>query len=319
MADNTLFNQIEKKYGKGSIRKLGDDSTVDVDVISTQCEPLDNALGIGGVPRGRIVEIYGPESSGKTTLTMHIMAECQKIGMEAAIVDAEHAFDPTYATNLGINTDDLTISQPDSGEQALGIVQMLTASGKYGVVVVDSVSALVPKAELEGEIGDAHVGLQARLMSQSMRMLTPLVKNTNTCIIFINQIREKVGVKFGSPETTSGGRALRFYASVRMDIRRIGSFKQGGEDIGNETRVKVKKNKLASPFKKAEFKIIFGKGIDSSYDDLEKAINAGIIRKAGAWYKYNKEAIAQGEANAAEWIKENPQIFENYERDLEKN
>lgn len=311
MSDNDkIFASIEKKFGKGSVRKLGDDSIVDIDVISTQCEAIDDALGVGGIPRGRITEIYGPESSGKTTLTMHVMAEAQKMGLQAAIIDAEHAFDPKYAKNLGIDVDELTISQPDSGEEALGIVQILVESGIYGVVVVDSVSALTPKAELEGSIGDSHIGLQARLMSQAMRMLTSKVQHSNTSLIFINQIREKVGVMYGSPETTSGGRALKFYSSVRIDIRRIGSVKIGEENIGNETRVKIKKNKVASPFKTATFKIMFGKGIDSTYDILNKALKQELIIKSGSWYKYKGEPIAQGERNTIDWINENNELIQ---------
>lgn len=302
---NKILEEINKKFGKGSIRELGDDYVVDVDVFSTSCRSLDEALGVGGIPRGRITEIYGPESSGKTTLAMHVMAEAQKQKQGVAFIDAEHAFDPVYARNLGINTDKMAISQPNSGEEALEITEMLVESGVYGVIVVDSVSALVPKAELEGEMGDSHVGLQARLMSQAMRKLTSKVSKTNTALIFINQIREKVGVMFGNPETTSGGRALRFYSSVRLDIRRIGAVKDGDDIIGNETRVRVKKNKVASPFKKAEFQIIYGKGIDTGYELLKSLLKEKLLIKKGSWYRYEDEPVAQGQRSVIEWINKN--------------
>jgi recombination protein RecA len=287
-----------------------------VEVVSTGSLALDVALGIGGVPRGRVVEIYGPESSGKTTLTLHVVAESQKMGGTAAFIDAEHALDPGYAEKLGVNVDELLISQPDTGEQALEIADMLVRSGAVDVVVIDSVAALTPKAEIEGEMGDAHVGLQARLMSQALRKLTANIKRSNTLVIFINQIRMKIGVMFGSPETTTGGNALKFYASVRMDIRRIGAIKRGDEVIGNETRVKVVKNKMAPPFKEAHFEILYGEGISRLGEVIELGVKEGLIDKAGAWYSYNGERIGQGKENARQFLKENPDLARDIEQKL---
>jgi recombination protein RecA len=297
--------------------RMGDGTAVrDVEVISTGSLALDVALGIGGVPRGRVVEIYGPESSGKTTLTLHVVAEAQKAGGTAAFIDAEHALDPGYAQKLGVNVDELLISQPDTGEQALEIADMLVRSGAVDVVVVDSVAALTPKAEIEGEMGDAHVGLQARLMSQALRKLTANIKRSNTLVIFINQIRMKIGVMFGSPETTTGGNALKFYASVRMDIRRIGAIKRGDEVIGNETRVKVVKNKMAPPFKEALFEILYGEGISRLGEVIELGVKEGLIDKSGAWYSYNGERIGQGKENARQFLKEHTEMAAEIEKAL---
>lgn len=311
------LGQIERQFGKGAVMRMGDGTAVrDVEVISTGSLALDVALGIGGVPRGRVVEIYGPESSGKTTLTLHVVAECQKLGGTAAFIDAEHALDPTYAQKLGVKVDELLISQPDTGEQALEIADMLVRSGAVDVVVVDSVAALTPKAEIEGEMGDAHVGLQARLMSQALRKLTANIQRSNTLVIFINQIRMKIGVMFGSPETTTGGNALKFYASVRMDIRRIGAIKRGDEVIGNETRVKVVKNKMAPPFKEAHFEILYGEGISRLGEVIELGVKEKLIDKAGAWYSCNSERIGQGKENARQFLKEHPELADEIERKL---
>jgi recombination protein RecA len=303
------LSQIEKQFGKGSVMRMGDAGAVrEVEAISTGSLGLDLALGIGGLPKGRVVEIYGPESSGKTTLTLHIVAEAQKLGGTAAFVDAEHALDPAYAEKLGVNVNDLLVSQPDTGEQALEITDMLVRSGAVDVVVVDSVAALTPKAEIEGEMGDSHVGLQARLMSQALRKLTGNINRSNCLVIFINQIRMKIGVMFGSPETTTGGNALKFYASVRLDIRRIGSIKKGDEVIGNETKVKVVKNKVAPPFKQAEFDILYGQGISREGEIVTLGVNEGIIEKSGAWYSYDGNRIGQGKDNARVFLCENPDI-----------
>ncbi len=311
---SAALSQIEKQFGKGSVMRMGDASaTRDIDVVSTGSLGLDIALGIGGLPRGRVVEIYGPESSGKTTLTLHVIAEMQKLGGTAAFVDAEHALDPAYAEKLGVNVDDLLVSQPDTGEQALEITDMLVRSGAVDIVVVDSVAALTPKAEIEGDMGDHHVGLQARLMSQALRKLTANIKRTNTMVIFINQIRMKIGVMFGNPETTTGGNALKFYASVRLDIRRIGAIKKGDEILGNETRVKVVKNKVAPPFKKTEFDILFGEGVSHEGEIITLGVQEGIIDKSGAWYSYNGDRIGQGKDNVRNFLKENAQIAEEIE------
>ena len=299
------LGQIEKQFGKGSIMRLGDSKTMDIEAISTGSLSLDVALGIGGLPCGRIVEIYGPESSGKTTLTLQVIAEAQKKGKVCAFIDAEHALDPIYAAKLGVNVDDLLISQPDTGEQALEICDMLVRSNAVDVIIVDSVAALTPKAEIEGEMGDSHVGLQARLMSQALRKLTANIKNANCLCIFINQIRMKIGVMFGSPETTTGGNALKFYASVRLDIRRIGAIKDGDEVVGNETRVKVVKNKVAPPFKQAEFQIFYGAGISKEGELVDLGVKHKLIDKAGAWYSYNGEKIGQGKANVMKLFAEN--------------
>lgn len=302
---------IEKQYGKGSVMKLGDNTAnMDVETVPTSALSLDLALGLGGVPKGRIIEIYGPESSGKTTVTLHMVAEVQKLGGIAGFIDAEHALDPAYARNIGVDIDNLYISQPDNGEQALEIAETMVRSGAIDIVVIDSVAALVPKAEIDGEMGDAHVGLQARLMSQALRKLTAVISKSNCVVIFINQLREKVGVMFGSPETTTGGRALKFYSSVRMDIRRIESLKMNGEVVGNRTRVKVVKNKIAPPFKEAEFDIMFGKGISREGDILDLAANVDIIVKSGAWYSYNGAKIGQGRENAKTYLRDNPEIME---------
>ena len=301
---------IEKHYGKGSIMKLGDNTkNMDVETVPTGSLSLDLALGLGGVPKGRIVEIYGPESSGKTTVTLHMVAEVQKLGGIAGFIDAEHALDPAYARKIGVDIDNLYISQPDNGEQALEIAETMVRSGAIDIVVIDSVAALVPKAEIEGEMGDSHVGLQARLMSQALRKLTAVISKSNCVVIFINQLREKVGVMFGSPETTTGGRALKFYASVRMDIRRIEALKMNGEIVGNRTRVKVVKNKIAPPFKEAEFDIMFGQGISREGDILDLAANVDIIVKSGSWYSYNGNKIGQGRENAKTYLIENPDIM----------
>ena len=303
------LSQIEKQYGKGTVMRLGDpNAQMSVETIPTGSISLDIALGLGGIPKGRIVEIYGPESSGKTTVTLHMIAEVQKRGGIAGFIDAEHALDPVYAKNIGVDIDNLYISQPDNGEQALEIAETMVRSGAVDIVVVDSVAALVPKAEIDGDMGDSHVGLQARLMSQALRKLTAVISKSNCVVVFINQLREKVGVMFGNPETTTGGRALKFYSSVRLDVRRIESIKQGGEVIGNRTRVKVVKNKVAPPFKEAEFDIMFGEGISVAGDILDKAADADIIVKSGAWYAYNGDKIGQGRENAKQFLKDNPAI-----------
>ncbi|HEY7745247.1 MAG TPA: recombinase RecA [Desulfuromonadales bacterium] len=308
-AIDLAMSQIEKQFGKGSIMRLGLDTALpDVQAISTGALSLDIALGVGGVPRGRIIEIYGPESSGKTTLALHIAAEAQKTGGIVAFVDAEHALDIHYARKLGVRTDDLLVSQPDTGEQALEIAEVLVRSGAIDVLVVDSVAALVPRAEIEGEMGDSHMGLQARLMSQALRKLTATISKSNTIVIFINQIRMKIGVMFGNPETTTGGNALKFYASVRMDIRRVASLKQGQDVIGNRTRVKVVKNKVAPPFKEAEFDIMYGAGISREGDIVDLGADSGIIEKSGAWYSYGGERIGQGRENAKQFLKDNPEL-----------
>ncbi len=313
-AVNLAMTQIERQFGKGSIMRLGDRPKINVDIISTGAISLDYALGIGGVPRGRIVEIYGPESSGKTTLTLHIIAEAQKSGGLAAFVDAEHALDPIYARKLGVDTVNLLVSQPDSGEQALEIVETLVRSGALDIVVVDSVAALVPRAELEGEMGDSHMGLQARLMSQALRKLTSTVSKSNTTVIFINQLREKIGVMFGSPETTTGGRALKFYTSVRMDIRRIASIKSGTDVIGNRTRVKVVKNKLAPPFRDCEFDIMYSQGISLEGDLLDLATEMNLVNKSGTWYSFGEERLGQGRENVKTYMKENPAFRDRLEK-----
>jgi len=311
------LGQIERQFGKGAVMRMGDASAVrNIEAISTGSLTLDIALGIGGLPKGRVVEIYGPESSGKTTLTLQVIAECQRTGGTAAFVDAEHALDPVYAEKLGVNVDDLLVSQPDTGEQALEIADMLVRSGAVDVVVVDSVAALTPKAEIEGDMGDSHVGLQARLMSQALRKLTGNIKRSNTLVIFINQIRMKIGVMFGSPETTTGGNALKFYASVRLDIRRIGSIKKGDEVIGSETRVKVVKNKVAPPFKQAEFEILYGEGISHEGELLELGVKLGLVGKAGAWYSYNNDKIGQGKDNARQYLKEHPEVAATIEQSI---
>ena len=311
---DAAISQIEKQYGKGSIMKLGDSSAqMNVETIPTGSLSLDIALGLGGLPKGRIIEIYGPESSGKTTVALHAVAEVQRRGGIAGFIDAEHALDPAYAKNIGVDIDNLYISQPDCGEQALEITETMVRSGAVDIVIVDSVAALVPKAEIDGDMGDSHVGLQARLMSQALRKLTAVISKSNCIVIFINQLREKVGVMFGNPETTTGGRALKFYASVRMDVRRIESLKQGGEVIGNRTRVKIVKNKVAPPFREAEFDIMFGQGISREGDILDLAADTGVINKSGAWYAYNGEKIGQGRENAKVYLKENPMIAEEVE------
>ena len=307
---DAALGQIEKQYGKGAVMKLGDPSvSMNVETTPTGSMSLDIALGLGGIPKGRIIEIYGPESSGKTTVTLHMIAEVQKRGGIAGFIDAEHALDPVYAKNIGVDIDNLYISQPDSGEQALEITETMVRSGAIDIIVVDSVAALVPKAEIDGEMGDSHVGLQARLMSQALRKLTAVSSKSNCTIIFINQLREKVGVMFGNPETTTGGRALKFYSSVRMDVRRIESLKQSGEAVGNRTRVRVVKNKIAPPFKEAEFDIIFGEGISVEGDVLDLAADANIVQKSGAWYAYEGNKIGQGRENTKQYLKDNPDIF----------
>lgn len=305
--------QIEKQFGKGSIMTLDGDRVSGVEVIPTGCLSLDVALGIGGIPRGRVIEIYGPESSGKTTLALHMIASAQKLNGIAAFIDAEHALDPTYAERLGVDLSNLYVSQPDNGEQALDITEQLVKSGSVDIVVIDSVAALTPRAEIEGEMGDSHVGLQARLMSQALRKLTGIINKSKTSVIFINQLREKVGVIYGSPEVTSGGKALKFYSSMRLDVRKIDSIKQGTELIGNKTRVKVTKNKLASPFKKVEFDIIFGKGISSQGSILNLAVENGLIDKAGSWFSYNDEKIGQGREKAVEYLISNPEVSQKLE------
>ena len=311
---DAAISKIEKDFGKGAIMKLGDKSkNMDVETVPTGSLSLDLALGLGGLPKGRVVEIYGPESSGKTTVTLHMVAEVQKRGGIAGFIDAEHALDPSYARRIGVDIDNLYISQPDNGEQALEITEMMVRSGAVDIIVVASVAALVPKAEIDGDMGDADVGLQARLMSQALRKLTAIISKSNCIVIFINQLREKVGVMFGSPETTTGGRALKFYSSIRMDIRRIEAIKQGGEIVGNRTRVKVVKNKVAPPFKEAEFDIMFGKGISREGDILDLAANTGIVNKSGAWYSYNDAKIGQGRENTKNYFRENPEIMEEIE------
>ena len=311
---DAAISQIERQYGKGAVMKLGDPAAqMSVETIPTGSLSLDLALGLGGIPKGRIIEIYGPESSGKTTVTLHMIAEVQKRGGIAGFIDAEHALDPVYAKNIGVDIDNLYISQPDCGEQALEITETMVRSGAIDIVVVDSVAALVPKAEIDGDMGDSHVGLQARLMSQALRKLTAVISKSNCIVIFINQLREKVGVMFGNPETTTGGRALKFYSSVRMDVRRIESLKQGGEVIGNRTRVKIVKNKVAPPFKEAEFDIMFGQGISREGDILDLASEVGVINKSGAWYAYNGEKIGQGRENAKTYLKENVHICDEVE------
>ena len=312
---DAAIGQIERQFGKGAVMKLGDPSVqMNVETIPTGSLSLDLALGLGGIPKGRIVEIYGPESSGKTTVTLHMIAEVQKRGGIAGFIDAEHALDPVYAKNIGVDVDNLYISQPDNGEQALEITETMVRSGAIDIVVVDSVAALVPKAEIDGDMGDSHVGLQARLMSQALRKLTGVISKSNCTVIFINQLREKVGVMFGNPETTTGGRALKFYSSVRLDVRRIESLKQGGEVIGNRTRVKVVKNKIAPPFKEAEFDIMFGEGISTVGDILDLAAENGIINKSGAWYAYEGNKIGQGRENAKQYLKDNPTVRDEVEK-----
>ncbi len=312
---DAALGQIERQFGKGAVMKLGDPSVqMNVETIPTGSLSLDIALGLGGIPKGRVIEIYGPESSGKTTVTLHMIAEVQKRGGIAGFIDAEHALDPVYAKNIGVDIDNLYISQPDCGEQALEITETMVRSGAVDIIVVDSVAALVPKAEIEGDMGDSHVGLQARLMSQALRKLTAVISKSNCTVIFINQLREKVGVMFGNPETTTGGRALKFYSSVRLDVRRIEALKQGGEVIGNRTRVKVVKNKVAPPFKEAEFDIMFGEGISTQGDILDLAAENNIINKSGAWYAYDGNKIGQGRENAKQYLKDNPQICAEVER-----
>jgi recombination protein RecA len=312
----SALGQIEKQFGKGAVMRLGDRSDDAIDTVSTGSLGLDIALGVGGLPRGRVVEIYGPESSGKTTLTLQVIANCQKNGGTAAFVDAEHALDPGYAAKLGVDVDDLLVSQPDTGEQALEIADMLVRSGAVDVVVVDSVAALTPKAEIEGEMGDSHVGLHARLMSQALRKLTANIKKSNCLVIFINQIRMKIGVMFGSPETTTGGNALKFYASVRLDIRRIGAVKKGEEVIGSETRVKVVKNKVAPPFRQAEFEILYGEGTSREGEIIELGVAQNLIEKSGAWYSYKGERIGQGKENVRQYLRDNPATADEIDREL---
>lgn len=307
--------KLEKDFGKGAVMKLGDSGAhVNVETVPTGCLSLDLALGLGGVPKGRIIEVYGPESSGKTTVALHMIAEVQKRGGIAGFVDAEHALDPVYAKNIGVDIDELYISQPDSGDQALEIAETMVRSGAMDIIVIDSVAALVPRQEIEGDMGDSHVGLQARLMSQALRKLTPVISKSNCVVIFINQLREKVGVMFGNPETTTGGRALKFYASVRMDVRRIETLKQSGEMVGNRTRIKIVKNKIAPPFKEAEFDIMFGKGISKSGDILDLAANCDVVKKSGAWYAYEGEKIGQGRENAKSFLEANPEIMDEIEK-----
>ena len=313
------MSQIEKQFGKGSVMKLGEFKAMEVEAIPTGALSLDMALGIGGVPRGRIIEVFGPESSGKTTLALHIVAEAQKMGGEAAFIDAEHALDPVYAKKLGVDIDNLIVSQPDTGEQALEITESLVRSGALDVIVVDSVAALVPKAEIDGDMGDSHMGLQARLMSQALRKLTGALNKTKTVLIFINQLREKIGVMFGNPETTTGGRALKFYASVRLDIRKIENIKQDGEVKGNRVRVKVIKNKVAPPFREAEFDVVYGEGISKAGNILDMAVNLDIIEKSGSWFSYNGERIGQGRENVKRYLKENPKLLEEVESKVRAN
>lgn len=313
------LSQIEKQFGKGAVMKLGEDTHMNVETISTGAIGLDIALGVGGVPRGRIIEIFGPESSGKTTVALHMIAEAQKSGGEAAFIDAEHALDPVYAKNLGVDIENLIVSQPDTGEQALEIAEALVRSGAIDIIVVDSVAALVPKAEIDGEMGDSHVGLQARLMSQALRKLAGVISKSKTTTVFINQLREKIGVMFGNPETTPGGRALKFYASVRLDVRRVETLKRGNEIIGNRTRVKVVKNKVAPPFKETEFDILYGQGISKEGSLLDVAVNLDVINKSGAWYSYNDQRIGQGRENAKQFLVENPQITAEIEAKVREN
>ncbi len=313
------LGQIEKQFGKGSVMKLGEFTAMNVEAIPTGALSLDVALGIGGIPRGRIIEVYGPESSGKTTLTLHMIAEAQKLGGEAAFIDAEHALDPVYAKHLGVDIDNLIVSQPDTGEQALEIAEALVRSGALDIIVVDSVAALVPKAEIDGDMGDSHIGLQARLMSQALRKLAGAINKTKTVIVFINQLREKVGIMFGNPETTPGGRALKFYASVRMDIRKIENLKQDGEVVGNRARVKVVKNKVAPPFREAEFDIMYGKGISKEGNIVDLAVNLDIIEKSGSWFSYNETRIGQGRENVKKFLIENPDIMKEVEDKIRDN
>ena len=313
------MNQIEKQFGKGSIMKLGEFNAMNVEAVPTGALSLDIALGIGGVPRGRIIEIFGPESSGKTTLALHIIAEAQKLGGEAAFIDAEHALDTVYSKNLGVDVENLIVSQPDTGEQALEIAEALIRSGALDIIVVDSVAALVPKAEIDGDMGDSHIGLQARLMSQALRKLAGAVNKSKTVIVFINQLREKVGVMFGNPETTPGGRALKYYASVRLDIRKIENIKQDGEVIGNRARVKVVKNKVAPPFREAEFDIIYGKGISKSGNILDMAVNLDIIEKSGSWFNYKGERLGQGRENVKVYLEEHPEVMQEVETKVKEN
>ena len=317
---DAALSQIEKQYGKGAVMKLGDPATqMNVETIPTGSLSLDIALGLGGIPRGRIVEIYGPESSGKTTVTLHMIAEVQKRGGIAGFIDAEHALDPVYAKNIGVDIDNLYISQPDNGEQALEITETMVRSGAIDIVVVDSVAALVPKAEIDGDMGDSHVGLQARLMSQALRKLTAVISKSNCTVIFINQLREKVGVMFGNPETTTGGRALKFYSTIRLDVRRIEALKQGGEVVGNRTRVKVVKNKVAPPFREAEFDIMFGKGISKEGDILDLAVNSNIVNKSGAWFAYEGNKIGQGRENAKAFLADNPAVCDEIEQKVREH
>src|SRR5574344_2746431 len=313
------LGQIEKQFGKGSVMKLGDFTAMNIEAIPTGALNLDIALGIGGVPRGRIVEVYGPESSGKTTLALHMIAEAQKMGGEAAFVDAEHALDPVYAKHLGVDIDNLIVSQPDTGEQALEITESLIRSGALDVIVIDSVAALVPKAEIDGDMGDSHMGLQARLMSQALRKLAGAINKSKTVIVFINQLREKIGVMFGNPETTTGGRALKFYASVRMDIRKTEQIKQDGEVVGNRAKVKIVKNKVAPPFREAEFDIVYGKGISKEGNILDMAVNLDIIEKSGSWFSYNGEKIGQGRENVKQYLHDNPEVMEEVEKKIRAN
>ena len=313
------LGQIEKQFGKGSVMKLGDFTAMNVEAIPTGALSLDVALGIGGIPRGRIIEVFGPESSGKTTLTLHMIAEAQKLGGEAAFIDAEHALDPVYAKHLGVDIDNLIVSQPDTGEQALEIAEALVRSGALDIIVVDSVAALVPKAEIDGDMGDSHIGLQARLMSQALRKLAGAINKTKTVIVFINQLREKVGVMFGNPETTPGGRALKFYASVRLDIRKIENLKQDGEVVGNRARVKIVKNKVAPPFREAEFDIMYGKGISKEGNIVDLAVNLDIIEKSGSWFSYNETRIGQGRENVKTYLIENPEIMKEIEDKIRDN
>ena len=315
-AIESALDQIEKKFGKGSIMRLGEKPRDDIGAISTRCLSLDAAIGVGGVPRGRIVEVYGPESSGKTTLALQVVASAQDSGGIAAYIDAEHALDPVYAQNLGVNVDDMLVSQPDSGEQALEIAETLARSNSVDVIVIDSVAALVPRAELDGEMGDSHMGLQARLMSQALRKITAIVANSNTTFIFINQLRQKIGVFFGSPETTTGGKALKFYASVRLDIRRIGAIKEGDKMVGNRTRVKVKKNKVAPPFQECEFDIMYGEGISQEGDLIDLAVNNDIVQKSGAWFSYGEERLGQGREKVRTLLKEDRDIYSRIENDV---
>ena len=316
---DAALSQIEKQFGKGSVMKLGEYKAMEIEAISTGALSLDMALGIGGLPRGRIIEVYGPESSGKTTLALHVIAEAQKLGGEAAFIDAEHALDPVYAKKLGVNIDELIVSQPDTGEQALEITESLVRSGALDVIVVDSVAALVPKAEIDGDMGDSHMGLQARLMSQALRKLAGAINKTKTVIIFINQLREKIGIMFGNPETTTGGRALKFYASVRLDIRKIENIKQDGNVIGNRARVKIVKNKVAPPFREAEFDIMYGEGISKVGNIFDMAVNLDIIEKSGSWFSYNGNRIGQGRENVKKYLQDNPELLDEVEKKVRAN